>query len=399
MVNETKPSQSADRRAVNAAGQVSRRSRQAIIDALADGGPATRMHLVARTALSRATIASAVNELLADGMVTETRDGGSAVRGRQPARLELRPPRGMLCGIDLGHNHIAVAVGAHATDIAAHEWIFAEVDQDPGEALSTATSAALRLLSRVSEGDPLMAITVIVPQPVTDADGRLVATPFLPGWQGLDVPGRLREAFGVPTAIENDANAAAIAEADAGAKTTVFVKVSTGLGAGVVLDGALVRGYGGQAGEIGHLVVKADGQLCGCGNRGCLETLASVPAILRALEPVHGPLIESELNSLLASGDTASARAMRDSGEAIGTALASVVAALQPEAIVIGGPLEIPMEHLVTGVRARVESLVHPQIIQHLSIRTATYGPLAPLMGAMQIAEWTARAHHRRLAR
>jgi predicted NBD/HSP70 family sugar kinase len=110
---------------------------------------------------------------------------------------------------------------------------------------------------------------------------------------------------------------------------------------------------------------------------------------------VHGRLIESDLNSLLASGDTASARAMRDAGGAIGTALAPVVAALQLEDIVVGGPREIPMEHLVTGVRTRVESLVHPQVLQHLSIRTATHGPFAPLMGAMQIAERIARAHVR----
>jgi predicted NBD/HSP70 family sugar kinase len=395
MVNETKSSRSADRSDPHAAGQVSRRSRQAIIDALAEGGAATRMHLVDRTALSRATIAAAVNELLADGTLTQMRGGGAAARGRQPARLDLSPLRGMLCAIDLGHHHVAVAVGPHVREIAAQEWMFAEVDRDPAEALSAATAVASRLLSRVGEGRPLAAIAVVVPQPVTDAGGSLVATPFLPNWHGLDVPGRIRAEFGVPTVIENDANAAAIAEAGADAKTTAFVKVSTGLGAGIVLNGELVRGYGGQAGEIGHLVVKADGQLCGCGNRGCLETLASVPAILRALEPVHGRLIESDLNSLLASGDTASARAMRDAGGAIGTALAPVVAALQLEDIVVGGPREIPMEHLVTGVRTRVESLVHPQVLQHLSIRTATRGPFAPLMGAMQIAERIARARVR----
>jgi predicted NBD/HSP70 family sugar kinase len=344
------------------------------------------MHLVHRTALSRATITAAVNEMLADGTLTEARQSGSATRGRQPTELKLSAPRGVLCGIDLGHRHIAVAVGAHATDIAAREWISTPVDLDPGAALATAIAVAKRLLAHLDDDRPLIAITVIVPQPVTDSDGRLVPTPFLNSWHGMDVPGLVRDAFGVTTAIENDANAAAIAEAGSRTTTTVFVKVSTGLGAGVVMDGVLVRGYGGQAGEIGHLVVKVDGQLCGCGNRGCLETLASVPAILRALEPVHGQLDEAELNRLLASGDTASARAMRDAGEAIGSALAPVVAALQPEEVVIGGPLEIPMEHLVTGVRARVESLVHPQIIQHLSIRAATHGPFAPLMGAMQIA-------------
>jgi len=306
----------------------------------------------------------------------------------------------MLCGIDLGHHHVAVAVGCSATDVAAHEWLPMDVDSDPAVALSTALSVTSRLLAGVGDGElPLIAVTVVVPQPVTDADGDLIATPFLHSWHGLDVPGRVRAAFGVSTAIENDANAAAIAESGVGTKTTVFVKVSTGLGAGLVVGGGLVRGYGGQAGEIGHLVVKADGQLCGCGNRGCLETLASVPAILRALQPVHGQILESDLNRLLADGDTACARAMRDAGEAIGTALAPVVAALQPEDVVIGGPREIPMEHLVTGVRSRVESLVHPQVIQHLSVRAASHGPLASLVGALQIAERTARERNRRSTR
>ena len=237
-----------------------------------------------------------VNELVAEGTLTESHPGGRAARGRQPAHLTLSAPAGMLCGIDLGHGHIAVQVGAHATDVAAREWMPTEVDLDPAAALATAIAVASRLLERVGEGRPLTAVAAIVPQPVTDADGRLIPTPFLNSWHGLDVPGRLRAAFQVPTAIENDANAGAIAEAGVNSRSTVFVKVSTGVGAGIVLGGALVRGYGGQAGEIGHLVVKADGQLCGCGNRGCLETLASVPAILRALEPVHGRLVESELD-------------------------------------------------------------------------------------------------------
>ncbi|MGC5172727.1 ROK family protein [Microbacterium sp. DT81.1] len=377
-------------------GRVSRRSRQAIVDAIADRGPATRLHLIDRTALSRATITAAVNELLAEGTLLETHPRSSHARGRQPAHLILSAPPGLVCGIDLGHHHIAVAVCPDATDLTAHEWISTEVDSDPSQALSTAMALATRLLADPSDSRPLLAISAIVPQPVSKADGRVVPTPFLTSWHGLDVAGRLRAEFGVPTAIENDANAGAIAEAGDHEKTTVFVKVSTGVGAGVVIGGALVRGYGGQAGEIGHLVVKADGQLCGCGNRGCLETLASVPAILRALEPVHGRLEESDLARLLASGDTASARAMHDAGEAVGTALAPIVAALQAQDVVIGGPLEVPMESLVRGVRARVESLVHPQVIQHLSIRAGTHGPLAPLVGAMKIAEATARTRARR---
>lgn len=373
---------------------ISGRTRQQILDAVTDAGSITRAEIIERTGLSRATITAGIGILLEDGTLLERRTLGAreSRRGRRPTHLVMRPPRGILCAIDLGHGHTCVAVGTGDGEILERRWAELDVDAHPDDALEDALTIAAELIATHAGDDGLVAVGVVVPQPV-DADSGVVApTAFLTNWHGLDVASRVTAALGAPVMLENDANAGAIAEIGPTTSGLVFVKVSTGVGAGVVAGRSLVRGPTGQAGELGHVVVRPDGQLCGCGNRGCLETLASMPSIMRALEPIHGRLDRAGLAALLAAGDVASERAMRDAGEAIGTALAPVVAALQIEQVAIGGLDGIPLDALVEGTHAKIRALVHRAIAPGLRIAPSAHAALAPLHGALRLAAQTGLA-------
>lgn len=366
------------------ASAVSARTRQLVVRSIARAGSTTRGELVASTELSRATVTAAVAELLEGGVIVEGDGARAAGRGRRPRRLSVSLPDGVIGAIDLGHGHYCVALSSTTFQVYERLWVERDVDTDPTSVLGHAMDSLAACLARNPE-QPLLAVGVVVPQPVDPRTGSLADTPFLRSWQGVEVAEAVRARFGVPAVIENDANAGAIAEC-APNESLVFVKVSTGIGAGIVTEGSLVRGSHGQAGEIGHVVVRPDGPLCGCGNRGCLETLASIPAILRALEPIHGRLESRDLAQLIRDGEVTAVRALRDAGNAIGFALAPVAGALQTERIVVSGPHGIPVDSVVEGVASRLEASVHPQVMASLEVTASSQGAMSPLIGCLRLA-------------
>lgn len=309
-------------------------------------------------------------------------------------RITLTPPAGTLCAIDVGHGHVCVALGTADGRVLRREWRSIDTDANPAAAIDAALTTATIMLADADPGS-LLAAAVIVPQPVAPGLGAVVPTPFLNTWNGIDVRARTMERLGLDTVVlENDANAGAIAESDRPSEGLVFVKVSTGIGAGIIAGGRLIRGRQGQAGEIGHVVVRPDGQICGCGNRGCLETLASVPAVLQQLRPVHGVLDRTALTQLVSGGDVASARALRDAGEAIGQAVAPIAAALQADRLVVGGLERIPLEHVVSGVRSKVTELVHESVRRELEVDQGSHGLFSPLSGGLKLAAGAVRQRH-----
>lgn len=364
--------------------RTSSRSHGVVRTTLSRVGSATRAEIQTETGLSRATVAAVVRDLVAAGSVVESRTRSAGGRGRRPVEFRLAARPGLVGAVDLGHRHLAVALGGSDGSIVRSRWLDHDVDTDPGSALSAAADVIRELLEESAEG-PLNAVAVSVPQPVSDSSGLVAPTPFLPSWDGLDIASTLSAVFAVPVLIENDANAGALAENDRRG-SVAYVKLSTGIGMGIVIGGRLVRGVRGQAGEVGHLVIQPEGQLCGCGSRGCLETLASLPAVVRALAPVHGNLAPADLAQLLRRGDTVALRAMHDAGVALGTALAPVVAALQVDRVVIDGPREIPVDAVVSGASARICDLLHPEIVRGLVVERSRYRHGAALVGALRLA-------------
>lgn len=365
------------------------RTRHVVLAFLRSDGPATRDDIVRATGLARATVATAVSELVRDGVLCAERSSSAAPRGRRPELFRLSRPAGHLVAIDLGHAHVSIAVATGAGEILDTCRADRAVDEDPHGALRSAIVLARQMAD--DAGEAVAAVAMVAAQPVDARRGTVQPTAFLTQWHDLQLTAAAREAFDAPIVIENDANAGALAE-HAGEGVTAFVKVSTGVGMGVVVDGRIMRGPTGDAGEIGHLVMRPEGALCACGNRGCLETVASLTSIREALTPVHGAVGVHRLADLLALGDVSCRRAMRDAGAVIGMALAPMVAAMQVTQITFGGAPRLPFDDLVAGVRDRIVADVHREIAATLVVRAATNTDDAPLRGGLLLAAEAASA-------
>ncbi len=172
-----------------------------------------------------------------------------------------------------------------------------------------------------------------------------------------------------------------------GVRNFVYVKASTGIGTGLVLDGRLYRGETGAAGELGHVQTEPNGAICRCGNRGCLETLVAVPHILASLQHMHRePLTITDVVRLVAAGDVSARRVVIDAGRAIGRALADLCNLLNPGMLVVGGELAAAGNSFTAGIREAIEHYTQPAIAEAVAIRTSALTDRADVLGAITLA-------------
>jgi predicted NBD/HSP70 family sugar kinase len=308
-------------------------------------GPATaRARIAEATGLTRATVSALVDDLLRGGLVDEVEPAPRRGAGRPAAGLVLSPTGPAGLGLEVNIDYLAAAV-VDLTGAVRHRQV-RRVDQrgrPPGEVLrETAALAA----SAVAACDlPVAAACLAVPG-LVDPAGVVRLAPNL-GWRDLDVPGHLSAAPdwpGLPLTVDNEANLAALGELHTSPAERSFLYVSgeIGIGAGIVLDGALFRGTHGWSGEIGHVTIAADGPVCRCGARGCLERYAGQEAILRAarVPPDEAGSTGRAVRLLAeqaAAADPSTVDALRSAGTALGLAVAGVMNLLDLDAVVLGG--------------------------------------------------------------
>jgi predicted NBD/HSP70 family sugar kinase len=210
-------------------------------------------------------------------------------------------------------------------------------------------------------------------------------------WAGI-VPAEILTArTGLVATTENDADLSAVGEqmfgAARGLQDVVYVKVSSGIGAGLVLDGRLHRAAEGGTGEIGHVQVVESGSICTCGNRGCLETVASVSRALAMLREVHRDVATAaDLDRLAEAGDRATVRVLTDMGREIGRAVADLCNLLAPQAVVFGGDLTTGLDPLTDAVRQAIERYAQPHTASKVRIMRTTLGHRAGVLGAVATA-------------
>ncbi len=225
-----------------------------------------------------------------------------------------------------------------------------------------------------------------------DGEG-VVNVTNLPHIDGYPLREALENATGLPTVLDNDANAAALGEyrfgAGQGISRLLVMTVGTGIGGGMVVDGAIHRIACQGLGDPGHVIVSPGGPRCGCGGRGCVETLAAVPAILRRAETLRGSAFGSlgEVVAAARAGDPAAGTALREAGSLLGTALATLTHLLAPERILLGGGgIDAAEELLIEPIRASLFDHVQPYLGERLSLRRAALGNDAGLIGAAALA-------------
>jgi predicted NBD/HSP70 family sugar kinase/biotin operon repressor len=373
-----------------------KRNRLLIVDELRQRRVATRGELAQATGLSRATIAALVRDLEARGLVVEQSNGNGAAargpRGRPALPLRLGTPAGVAIGVDFGHDCLRIAVADLSSTVLAERFVSLDVDHHPDVALTAAANAIDELLEQTGfSRSQVIGVGVGVPAPVDGRTGVVGSSPIVAAWAGLDIRREAAQRFGVHVEVDNDANLEALAEASAGEgrgkSDLVYVKLSSGIGAGLVLAGELCRGSAGFAGEIGHIQVRPDGPVCRCGNRGCLETVASTGALLLLLRPIYGDDLTLEaLLQLSRDGDDAAVRVIHDAGRAVGRVLADICNTINPGLIVVGGDLSRAGEPLVFGIREAVDRYALPAAATSVVVTQGALGDRAALMGALTLA-------------
>jgi predicted NBD/HSP70 family sugar kinase len=358
---------------------------------LRDGQPRTRAELATLTGLARSTIAARVETLMSLELISPVGDAAST-GGRPSSQFALNPSARVVLAADLGASHATLA----ATDLAGtvlgevHQAI--DIASGPEAVLGWMVSAARDLLDELERPHhDLIAIGVGVPGPVQHSTGRPVNPPIMPGWDRFDVPGWVQQHLQVPVLVDNDVNIMALGErafAWPNTEHLMFVKVATGIGAGVISGGLLQRGAQGIAGDIGHVqVARGAGVPCHCGNRGCLEALASGPAIARSLRE-SGLDVSSgrDVVELVKRGNLEAIQAVRQAGRDIGEVLTAAVSLINPSVIAIGGSMARAGEHLIAGVREVVYTRSMPLATEHLSIVQSSAAENAAVLGASMLA-------------
>lgn len=357
---------------------------------LRDGRARTRSELAAMTGLARSTVALRIDSLMGLGLVAAVGDAVST-GGRPSSQFAMSSSHRVVIGVDVGASHVRVAIG----DLTGR--ILGELDESmpvadgPLAVLGWAADAARRLFEQQGRDlTDLLAVGVGLPGPVEHSSGRPSNPPIMPGWDRWDVAGWLRDALGAPVLVDNDVNIMALGERAFWPNVghLVFVKVATGIGSGVISGGELQRGSQGIAGDIGHVYVGRGSEVpCTCGNRGCLEAIASGSAIARELDSRGIEAGSSrDVVELVKRGNIEAIQAVRQAGRDLGEVLTVSVSLINPEVIVLGGSLAEAGEHLIAGVREVVYARSMPLATEHLQITHSKAGADAGVLGACAMA-------------
>ncbi|GAB7108252.1 ROK family protein [Streptomyces phaeofaciens JCM 4814] len=367
-----------------------------LLELVRTGRATTRGALQQATGLSRATVGQRLDRLFRAGWLREGAGGpvDSPLGGRPSITLEFDDAHAVLLAADLDTRHARAAVLTLTGEILAEHSGTLVVEDGPDAVLGELGGWFAELLEKAGHrAEEVGGIGLAVPGPVDNETGRVVQPPIMPGWDGYDIRGRLARAFAertgratkVPVLVDNDANLMAYGEQRAGhpdCSAFVLVKVSTGIGAGVVVDGSVFRGIDGGAGDIGHIrVPEGADSLCRCGSYGCLAAVASGGAVARKLtEAGIRAASGSDVRDLLASGHPEAAALAREAGRRVGDVLATVVTLLNPGVLMIAG--DLAGTPFLTGVRELLYQRALPRSTARLDVVTSRLGERAALVGA-----------------
>ena len=342
----------------------------AVLGFLRREAPCSRAAIATGTGLNKATVTSIVGDLLDRRLVRETQQTQNHV-GRPATLLVLDGSAYATIGLEVSARGLT-ALGCDTAGEQVLRWHRAGPGVDAGPAKTVAALAALarRAISTVqSSGRRVLGITVGVPG-LVNREGAVVLAAGL-GWRDVPLRAELAAALGrpdIPVTVDNDASLGVLAEhlygPLAGAANLIQITGDTGVGAGIIADGRPLQGHLGYVGEIGHLRLVPDGPLCGCGRRGCLEALASVPAILARIDGLTEADPQLQLEQLIRRADAEDAavtKVLAEAGTHLGHGIAALVNILNPETVLLGGAYALLAGHLQPAIdKALREATIAP---------------------------------------
>ena len=378
-----------------------------VMRALRRQGRISRSEISSITGWSKAKASQEIRSLVDKGYLVEVGEGVSQ-GGRKPRLLRINNQLGYIAGIDIGATSLDIALADVSGSILQRCSEPTDVKLPPEAVFGRCSELLLELIRRQG-GTPeqMLGIGVGVPGPVDFARGVLVAPPLMPEWENFPIRDFFKKTFhSTFVVVDNDVNIMALGEQRAGDGTGVdhfiFVKIGTGIGAGIISNGKLHRGSDGSAGDIGHICVDKEGPLCACGNKGCLEAMAAGPAItskaleaarngssslLRQVQEANGGFLRPEdVNAACREGDQAALDIIRESGKMIGDVLASLVNFFNPSHIFIGGGIANFGNHLLIAIKRAVLRCSLPLATSGLDIVFSRMGSNAGVLGAIMLA-------------
>jgi predicted NBD/HSP70 family sugar kinase len=344
--------------------------------------------------LSRSTVSAIVSDLLSKGLAKEAHTGVSS-GGRRPIILEFQDQSSFIVGIELGATHISCVL----TDLRCNgraSWSAPAPVRDEPEVALRMMAMAVRSVLEAGGVQPfqVLGVGVAVPSPVDDERPGELLPLIVPKWKGYNIATYLEESFKRPVFVDNDANLGALAElwwgAGSSANDLAYIKVATGVGAGLIINGRIFRGSGGIAGEIGHTSIDPNGPQCICGLKGCLTTFIGTAALLeRAKDKLRAsgsnrlpPASIDELVNAALDGDLMSVELIHYAGDKLGVGIANMLNLLNPKMVVLGGGIARAGDLLLDGVRTTIGGLSLPESIINTEIRTTGLNEWGIAVGA-----------------
>jgi predicted NBD/HSP70 family sugar kinase len=350
--------------------------------------PTSRAEIARATGLARSTVSQRIAQLLELGLVAEDSDARST-GGRPATLLRLHPGGGVVLAADLGANHDRLLISDLAGQVLAEQTARRPIAQGPELILGWVRDNFLTQLAELGIGvGQVVGLGIGVPGPVEFAAGRAVKPPIMPGWHGVSIAAHFAEAFpGVDILVDNDVNIMAVGEHRSlwpAVSDLIFIKIATGIGAGIISGGRLQRGAQGAAGDLGHLRASEHlDQICACGNAGCIEAVASGSALARRLRTLgHDTESAIDVVGLVHNGNADALRLVREAGRLIGEVLAHAITLLNPSVLVIGGDLAKAEQQLFSGIREAIYRRSSCLATERLEVVRTRLGDRSGVLGA-----------------
>lgn len=332
-------------------------NRARILDTIKQLGAMTQVELADATGLSPATVSIIVNELAAGGMLTTAQITRS---GRRATQVTMSRGLGLVAGVHFSTRLLRLVLCDPVGTVVAAKRMPLPTDHRSDTSMDQAAELLQDMLTDVgATRDELQGVGVGICAPYDPQTDMLSVPGLLRGWDEVRIAESMSRRMGTPVVADNDANLAMLAESRfgiaRGVSSAVFVAISHGIGAGIMTHGQILRGHAGLAGEIGHVRVVENGQLCRCGNRGCLEMVVNAAAIAAALRGAIGSVTLRDVIAMARQGDIGATRVIADAAQHIGFAIAALSNIVSPEVTVIGGELAAAGGILTVPLEAAIE--------------------------------------------
>lgn len=359
-------------------------NQERLVEFLLANGPSTQAELARGTGLSTATVSNIVRDMAVKGVVATSPVTSS---GRRALLVQLTDTGDIAVGVDFGRRHVRIVLCTLGYEVLAEQALVLPLGYDVAEAVVDASGLLDRMLADGGhDRESVLSVGIGIPGPIDRRTGTVLQGAILPEWVGVNLRD-LENAFRFPVVLDNDANLGALGEVTwgthRGARNIIFVKIGSGIGAGLIINGQPYYGFLGITGELGHTPVVDPGVICRCGNRGCLETVASTTVMIESLG--HSGTETVTTADILRRGlerDPAALRVVGDAGEAIGRAIGSIANVINPELVLIGGPLVGLGEALLEPIRRGIQHNAIPIIAETTTVTVSSLGDRAESLGA-----------------